>query len=54
MLSIERCRKILKDNGYKLNPSDKEIAILRDFLMMMAMVENNNYSNTEEEDDGDK
>jgi hypothetical protein len=50
MLSIERCRKILKDNGYKLNPSDNEIAMLRDFLMMVAMVENNNSSNTEEDE----
>lgn len=50
MLSTERCRKILKDNGYKLNPSDNEIALLRDFLMMVAMVENNNSSNTEEDE----
>lgn len=45
MLSVEICRSILKENGYRLNLKDSDIADIRDFLTMLALIENNNDSN---------
>ncbi len=45
MLQVETCRRILKENGYRQNLKDSDIADIRDFLTMLALIEKNNDSN---------
>jgi hypothetical protein len=48
MLSIERCKEILKENGLKLN--DEQVKEVREFLYIIANIENKYYNKTEEKD----
>ena len=49
MLSIEKCKDILKENGLKLD--DEQIKEVRDFLYIIANIEHK-YSNKTEENNG--
>ena len=48
MLSIERCKEILKENGLKLN--DEQVKEVREFMYIIANIENKYYNKTEEKD----
>lgn len=49
MLSIEKCKDILKENGLKLD--DEQIKEVRDFLYIIANIEQK-YNNKAEENNG--
>lgn len=49
MLSIEKCKDILKENGLKLD--DEQIKEVRDFLYIIANIEHK-YNNKTEENNG--
>ena len=53
MLSVETCRRILKENGYRQNLKDSDIADIRDFLTVLALIENNNESKDIDYDERD-
>ena len=50
MLSLEKCRQILKNNNYGKNLADEELRMLRDFLLYAAQlnIEFLNYKEYEE------
>lgn len=50
MLSIERCKEILKEEGMKL--SDEQIKEVREFLYTIANIEYK-YKNIKENENGD-